>query len=204
VSKLSQTEARAYLKEHNVLRESGHYVYTSGKHGDTYLNKDALLPHVELVSEICEQIASEFVGQGIDAVLGPVAGGVVLSQWVAHHLGKLEGREVLAVYADKRKTEGEFIIRRGYDEMIRGKRILLVDDIINQGSSLKGLQREVARIECEVAGVGCLCNRYESTAEDFGVPKLYSYIEFKLNIYEPESCPLCAQGVPMSKGLGHA
>ncbi len=204
MSQLSQAEAREYLKEHNVLRESGHYVYTSGKHGDTYLNKDALLPHVELVSEICKQIAAEFVGQNVEAVLGPVAGGVVLSQWTAHHLGKLEGREVLAVYADKRKTEGEFIIRRGYDEMVRGKRVLLVDDIINQGSSLRGLQREAARIECEVVGVGCLCNRYESTAEDFGVPKLYSYIEFKLNIFEPSGCPLCEQGVPMSKGLGHA
>lgn len=204
MSILSRSEARDYLIRHNVLRESGHFVYTSGKHGDTYLNKDALLPHVELVSEICEQIASEFVGRGIDAVLGPVAGGVVLSQWVAHHLGKLENREVLAVYADKRKAEGEFIIRRGYDEMIRGKHILLVDDIINQGSSLKGLQREVARIDCEVVGVGCLCNRYESTAEDFGVPKLYSYIEFKLNIYEPDACPLCRQGVAVSKGLGHA
>ena len=201
---MSKLEARKYLKKHNVLREGGHFVYTSGKHGDTYLNKDALLPHVELVSEICRQIAIEFTGQNVEAVLGPVAGGVVLSQWVAHHLGKLEGREVLAVYADKRKTEGEFIIRRGYDEMIRGKRLLLVDDIINQGSSLKGLQREVSRVGCEVVGVGCLCNRYESTAKDFGVPKLYSYIEFKLNIYEPKDCPLCKAGVPLSKGLGHA
>jgi orotate phosphoribosyltransferase len=201
---LSQAEAREYLKKHNVLREGGHYVYTSGKHGDTYLNKDALLPHVELVSEICREMAKEFVGLGVEAVLGPVAGGVVLSQWVAHHLGKLEKREVLAVYADKRKTEGDFIIRRGYDEIIHGKRILLVDDIINQGSSLRGLQREVTRINCEVVGVGCICNRYNSTARDFGLPKLYSYIEFKLNIFEPEDCPLCKAGVPMSKGLGHA
>jgi len=204
MSKLSQKEAHAFLKQHDVLRESGHFIYTSGKHGDTYLNKDALLPHVELVSDICAQIAQEFVGQGIDAVLGPVAGGVVLSQWIAHHLGRLENREVLAVYADKRKTEGEFIIRRGYDEMIRGKKVLLVDDIINQGSSLKGLQREVARIDCEVVGVGCICNRYDTTVTSLGVPKLYSFINFKLNIYDPDDCPLCKAGMPLSKGLGHA
>ncbi len=204
MSKLSQVQATNFLKEHDILRESGHYAYTSGKHGDTYLNKDALLPHVELVSEICEGIAREFIGLGVDAVLGPVAGGVVLSQWVAHHLGKLEDREVLAVYADKRKTEGEFIIRRGYDEMIRGKKVLLVDDIINRGTSLRGLQREIGRVGCEVVGVGCLCNRYDATAEDFGVPKLHSFINFKLNIYEPSDCPLCKAGVPLSKGLGHA
>ncbi len=201
---LSRQQAEKFLQEHNVLRGNGHYVYTSGKHGDTYLNKDALLPHVELVSEICQGIAREFAGISVDAVIGPVAGGVVLSQWIAHHLGKLEKREVLAVYADKRKTEGEFIIRRGYDEMIHGKRVLLVDDIINQGNSLRGLQREIARIECEVVGIGCLCNRYDSLAEDFGVPKLYSFIDFKLNIYEPENCPLCKTGIPLSKGLGHA
>ena len=204
MSKILQTEPHKYLIKYNALRENGHYVYTSGKHGDTYLNKDAILPHTAVVREICEHIAHNFRVAGAEAVIGPVAGGVVLAQWTAHFLSEVTGKEVLAVYADKRKTEGEFIIRRGYDELIRGKKLLVVDDVINQGSSLRGLLRETERIGCEVVGIGCLCNRYDRTAQDFGVPELYAYIDFKLNIYESSECPLFKAGIPLSKGLGHA
>src|SRR3989338_9428077 len=80
-----------------------HIVYTSGKHGSAYLNKDAIYPHTAEVSKLCRAIAEEFKGKGVDVVAAPALGGIVLMQWVAHHLSEMEGREVLGVYTEKKR-----------------------------------------------------------------------------------------------------
>lgn len=201
---LSYAQAEKFLLSAQALQKDGHFVYTSGKHGDTYLNKDAIYPHTELVSKISRELARLCLDLDVEVVVGPVAGGVVLSQWVAFHLSQLGWQEVLSVYTDKRKHEGTFILKRGYNELAQGKRVLVVDDIINHGTSVSAVVDEVRRCGGEPVAVVCLCNRYSKMAEDFGVPKLYSFINFKLNIYEPSDCPLCKAGIPLSKGLGHA
>ncbi len=66
---------------------NGHFVYTSGRHGNTYINKDAVYPHVEFTSQLCKTIAKKFSDDslyGIDTVVAPAVGGVILCTWTAY------------------------------------------------------------------------------------------------------------------------
>src|SRR5579859_3928235 len=79
-----------------------HFVYTSGRHSSVYINKDALYLHTRTISALCERMIEPFETEHIDVVVGPVLGGIVLSQWAAHHLNRRRTNgETLAVYAEK-------------------------------------------------------------------------------------------------------
>src|SRR5215475_4547785 len=79
-----------------------HFVYSSGRHSSVYVNKDALYLHTGVISTLCQEIAHPYDADQIDVVVGPILGGIVLSQWVAHHLStKRSSGETLAVYAEK-------------------------------------------------------------------------------------------------------
>lgn len=189
-----------------ALITDGHFVYTSGKHGDTYFNKDAVFMHTELTSALCEQIAKHYAGQQIDVVIGPVAGGVVMSQWVADHLSRLDKRPIMALYADKTKTSDDgaprFIIKRGYDKQVSGRCVLIVDDVLNQGSSVRALHTAVEDCGGKVVGVGCLLNRYSHTNKTLHVPELHSVIKLNLHIMNATACELCQKGVPLNTDFG--
>ncbi len=189
-----------------ALTVDGHFVYTSGKHGDTYFNKDAVFMHTKLASALCEQIAKHYVGQQIDVVIGPVAGGIIMSQWVTDHLSRLDKRAIMALYADKARVsdddEPKFIIKRGYDGQISGRRVLIVDDVLNQGSSIRALCTAVEDSGGKVVGAGCLLNRYSHTNKTLNVPELYSVIKLNLHIMDATACELCKKGVPLDTDFG--
>ena len=128
-------DAMKVFESCNTILTNNHFVYTSGKHGHTYINKDAVYPHTELVRQLCQEIAARCPWQ-IDVVAGPTMGAVILSQWVAHFLSEMTGREILGVYAEE-DTEKNRVFRRGYDALIRGKAVLVVEDIINTDDSCK-------------------------------------------------------------------
>src|SRR2546430_14991404 len=84
-----------------IITES-HFVYSSGRHSSVYVNKDALYVHTNVISTLCQKMAEPYHAERIDVVVGPILGGIVLSQWVAHHLNtKRSFGETLAVYAEK-------------------------------------------------------------------------------------------------------
>ncbi len=112
-------EVRGILGESKAIITDSHVVYTSGKHGSAYINKDAIYPHTIYTSRLCRMLAGQFVDDGVDVVIAPAVGGVILSQWTAHHL------DGLGVYADK--SGDGFVIKRGYDKLIIGKRVLVVE-----------------------------------------------------------------------------
>lgn len=83
-----------------IITES-HIVYTSGKHGSAYVNKDAVYPHTKATDELCMLLAEHFRDDNVEVVVAPVEGGVTLSHEVAGDLTDLTGNETLGVYADK-------------------------------------------------------------------------------------------------------
>lgn len=179
-----------------------HIVYTSGKHGSAYINKDAIYPHTSEISRLCRMIAIEFIDDKIEVVAAPVIGGVILSQWTAYHLSRITGREVLSVYAEKTKDDG-FVIKRGYDKIISGKKVLVVEDILNTGGSAKKVVDKVRILGGEVVGVGAICNRGGVTASDISnPPKLTSLIDIKLDSWDEQNCPLCAKDMPINTQIG--
>lgn len=200
---MSQNSMLEVLSQINALITSSHIVYTSGKHGSAYINKDAIYPHTEITSQLCEHIAKQFVNSNVDVVLAPAVGGVILSQWVAYHLTKLTGREVYGVYAEKCEAPEYFVIKRGYDKLCRNKRVLVVEDMLTTGGTVKKVVAVARNIPCEVVGVAALCNRGGITAKDLGdVPTLYALADIKLEAWEANECPLCQADKPINIDVG--
>ena len=182
-----------------------HFVYTSGRHSSVYVNKDALYVHPRKIAALCRAMAAPYDAEQIDVVVGPVMGGIVLSQWVAHHLNERRATgETLAVYAEK---EGDgphktFAFRRGYDRYIAGKNILVVEDILTTGGSARQVIELVRRHGGSVVGLSALCNRGNVQMEDVANAPIHTLIEISLETYNEEECPFCRDHVPVNTELG--
>ena len=190
----------------NAVITGSHIVYTSGKHGTAYVNKDAIYPHTRETSQLCYEIADYFSEDGVQVVIAPAVGGVILSQWTAYHLTKITGREVFGVYADKVTVNGEddFVIKRGYDKLVRGQKVLVVEDLLTTGGSVRKVVRAVRSIGGDIVGVGVLCNRGGVTRIDIGdVPQLLALLDIKMDAWSEADCPLCKQNVPINTDVGH-
>jgi orotate phosphoribosyltransferase len=193
----------------DVLRKVGavitgsHIVYTSGKHGTAYVNKDAVYPHTKETSELCRAIAEEFANRGADVVIAPAIGGVILSQWVAHHLSEITGREIFGVYAEKLENGDGFIIKRGYDEIVADKNVLVVEDVLTTGGSAKKVIEATRALNGNVIGLGVLCNRGKITPKDVANPsRLFALVNVCFDAWNEAECPLCARGVPINTDVG--
>jgi orotate phosphoribosyltransferase len=207
---MSHTEKQLLetLERVGAIIQNSHIVYTSGRHGSAYVNKDAIYPHTQVTSHLCWNMAEHFRDGGVDVVLAPAVGGIILSQWVAHHLTEMCQREILGVYAEKGTeasagTEAEFVIKRGYDKLIAGKNVLVVEDILTTGGSVKKVVEVIRQTGAQVIGVGAICNRGEVTREQLGsVPELFSLVHIALQSWEEKNCPLCSKKVPINTSVG--
>lgn len=200
---MSEKEILEILRKVGAVIVDGHIVYTSGKHGTAYINKDAIYPHTEETSKLCELIAQKFVDSDVDVVIAPAIGGVILSQWVAYHLTQLTDKEVLGVYAEKSEDGDSFIIKRGYDKLIAGKNVLVVEDVLTTGGSVKKVIEATRAIGGNVIGLGALCNRGNVKPEDVAnVPNLFALINVTLDAWDEDECPLCKQNIPINTDVG--
>lgn len=181
---------------------AGHFVFTSGRHSDTYVNKDALYPYTRDTSALCEEMAARFKGAGVEAVIGPAVAAAILAQWVAYHLSEVLGHEVFASYADK-DGQGGFVIKRGYDKLISGKKVLIVEDLTTTGGSILKVVAAAKAAGAEVVGVAVLCNRGGVTAEQVGVPRLESLVRVELDSWAAPECDLCKREIPVNTDVGH-
>ena len=188
-----------------AIVSNSHFVYTSGRHSSVYINKDALYVHTEMTGELCRLMASPYDADQIDVVVAPVLGGIVLSQWVAHHLNlRRTASETLAVYAEK---EGDgpnkkMIFTRGYDTYIPEKNVLVVEDLLTTGGTVRQVIDLVRRHGGNVVGLSVLCNRGNVQPRDVGDVPIHALIEVTLETYAEEECPFCQQGVPINTALG--
>ncbi|MFA6146417.1 MAG: phosphoribosyltransferase family protein [Patescibacteria group bacterium] len=231
---MKEEEVSQRLARAGAVITNSHIVYTSGRHGTAYVNKDAIYPHTQEISDLCRAIAEYFVADQIEVVIAPAIGGVILSQWTAHHLTKMTGRPVLSTYAQKserslykaRETtaiynipsmgtitllEGEelavkencFVIERGYDKLVTGKNVLVVEDILTTGGSVRKVIATTRALGGKIVGLGALCNRGGIKPSDvLDPPQLYALLNVKLDSYDEADCPLCAQGIPINTDVG--
>jgi orotate phosphoribosyltransferase len=195
VSDAPAARARAILAEARAIITGSHIVYTSGKHGSAYVNKDAVYPNTARVAELCRHLADAAKPHRPDVVCGPAMGGIILAQWTGHHLG------LPAVYAEK-VSEGGMALRRGYDRLVAGKRVLVVEDILNTGGSIKEAIAAVGAAGGEVVAAAALVNRGGVTAADVGAPALVALLDVALDAWDAAACPLCRDGVPVNTEVG--
>ncbi len=187
-----------------IVRDS-HFVYTSGRHSSVYINKDAVYLHTNSISTLCREMGRPYDADAIDVVVGPVMGGIVLSQWVAHHLNtRRTTGETLAIYAEK-GTDGvskQFFLGRGYDKYVPGKNVLIVEDVLTTGGSVLQVVELVRKHGGNIVGVSALCNRGNVQPAAFGGVPIHALISINLETYAPDECPFCKQQVPINTELG--
>jgi orotate phosphoribosyltransferase len=191
------------LKKVQAVLTDGHFVYTSGKHGSVYVNKDAVYPHTQEASKIGKLFAEKFKNKNIDVVAAPALGGIILSQWTAYHLSKLKKKEVLGVYTEK-TPENNQMFTRGYDKLVKDKNVLVIEDLTTTGGSVRKVVDVVKAAGGKVIGIGVMINRDPKnvTAEVVGGPFISLGI-LKAEAFDEKKCPLCKKGVPINTNAGH-
>ncbi len=170
----------------------GHFVYTSGRHGADYLEKFRILENPGSTSELCAMIAERFRPLRPQLVAGPTTGGVILAYEVARQLG-LE-----AVYAERGEAGGR-VLRRGF-EVEPETRVLVVDDVVTTGGSLREMATCLQDAGGEVIGIGVLADRTAGKAAT-EVP-FFACLTVDYPSYAPAECPLCRAGVPVAAPRG--
>ena len=209
---MSEDDVLKLLQDVGAFR-TGHFVFTSGRHSNSYITKDALYTHTGETSRLCKEMAHRFKDADIDVVIGPAVAAAILAQWVAYHLTDLSGREVFAVYADKdpvkpsatgQAAETGFIIKRGYDKLIKGKNVLVVEDLTTTGGSIRKVVEAVRAVGANVSGVVALCNRGDVKKEDIGdPPRFEALLHVHLESWEAVDCELCKANIPVNTDFGH-
>lgn len=191
------------LKSVNAVITDGHFVGTSGLHMPTYINKDALYSHPLKSSEIGQLFAKKYAGADIDIVAAPALGGIILSQWTAYHLTKLKGHEVQGVYTEKTPDKNQ-VFTRGYDKLVKGKNVLVVEDLTTTGGSVKKVVDSVRAVGGTVVAVCVMVNRDPQTvtADTIGAP-FDSLDTLVVPTYKEQDCPLCRDNVPVNTHVGH-
>lgn len=197
------TNVLTILKKNGAVLTNGHFVYTSGKHGSVYVNKDAVYPHAAETSKIGKMFAERFKNKNIDVVVAPALGGIILSQWTAFHLSKLTHSEVLGVYTEKTEDKNQ-IFTRGYDKLVKGKRVLVIEDLTTTGGSVLKVMSSVKAAGGKVVAVGVMVNRDPKlvSAETIGAP-FYALGVLKAEAYDEKACPLCKKSIPINTSVGH-
>jgi orotate phosphoribosyltransferase len=196
-------DVMSILKNVGAIVEDSHFVGTSGRHMPAYINKDALTSHPEYTSKIGKLFAEKFKNKNIEVVVAPAVAGIPLSQWTAYHLGKIYKKEVLAVFTEK-TLENEQIFKRGYDTLVKNKRVLVVEDITTTGSSIKKVISSVKKVGGKIIAASVMINRDPKLVnlKSVGVP-FSSLGVFKVPSYEEKDCPLCKKDVPINTQFGH-
>ena len=150
------------LRASGALKQ-GHFVLSSGRHSDQYIEKFDLLRQPRATSEACRMIARRFQNERIDVVVGPTTGGVILAFEVARQLG------VAAAYAERSaNSDAAREFRRG-TTFSSGSRVLVVDDILTTGGSLRETLEALSDHPVEIAAVAVLVDR-SGGGVDLGVP----------------------------------
>lgn len=197
------TDVVKLLKNIGAIVTNSHFVYTSGKHGSVYVRKDMLYPHADKTSQVCKLLAEKFKDKDIDVVVGPSIGGIILSQWVSYHLSKLKKKEILGIFTEKDEN-GNQIFKRGYDKLVKNKKVLVVEDLTTTGGSVKKVVDSVKNSGGKVVDVCVMVNRdpEKVTSKSIGAP-LSSLGIFKAESLDPKDCPLCKKNVPINTSVGH-
>ncbi len=191
---MNEEEVRELLKKTQAIME-GHFLLTSGRHSSLYVEKFNVLQHPEYTEMLCRELAEHFKGKGIETVVGPATGGIILSQVTARILG------VRSIFTER--ENGSMTLRRGF-RIEPGEKVLIVEDIVTTGGSIREVVDTVKRAQGNIIGVGLLVDRSGGDA-DFGVPaeKVFPLLHLNVTSYKPDECPLCKAGIPLTERGSH-
>jgi orotate phosphoribosyltransferase len=194
------------LNDAHAVIENEHFVYISGDHGSGWIDKDAIFPHTERIEQLATALAELMADRRVDVVCGPATGGLVLAQWMGHRL------KALAVFSEhdlEEQAEGRramrppLVLRRGYDKLVAGRRVVVVDDIVNTGHSIRQTIEAVRAAGGEVVAAASLVTRGNVAGHALGVDRFEYLLEYKIAAWPEAACMLCKEGRPINTTYAH-
>ena len=185
---MTEQEVKELLIETGAIMD-GHFLLTSGLHSPHYVEKFNVLQQPKYTEKLCQAMAEKFKDANIETVVGPVTGGILL----AHETGKALGTR--AIFTER--VDGKTTFRRGFT-LHEGERCLIVEDIVTTGGSIKDVIEVVKAHGGIPVAVSMLVDRSGGKA-DFGDVPCTALLHMDVETYKPEECPLCKQGIPMTK-----
>ncbi len=182
---ISQDRVMEILKEAGVLLE-GHFKLTSGRHSNKYLQCAKIFRNTKYSEELCAALAEQYKNDGVQVVIGPAMGAVQMAYEVSRSL-KCEN------FFTERDENGKMTLRRGF-QVQPGEKVLVVEDVVTTGGSVREVIELVQAAGGDVVGVGSIVDRTGGKI-DFGVP-FKAVISVEVESWEPGNCPLCKAGAP--------
>lgn len=169
----------------------GHFLLTSGRHSPAYWEKFQVLQWPQHTELLCRALADHYRQANVEVVVGPTTGGIILAYEVARQLG------VRGVFVENDPDRpGQRALRRGF-QVRKDERVLIVDDVLTAGTSIREVLAALAPFQPNIVGIGVLIDRSQGQA-DFGLP-LHALLHLSIPSYAPADCPLCADGLPLVK-----
>lgn len=172
------------IKADGLLRE-GHFAFRSGRHAQWLLDRDRLLADPEFASHLGYLLAKHYFVDKIDTVASPSIWGAGLAQWIAYFL------EPKAKVISATPIDGEITVAPGLEGHIRGRRVLLVDNIIITGITLGRFSDRLEAMDATIVGV---CTLWNSGADELHGYPVYGVLNSMNPAFAPGDCPLCASG----------
>lgn len=168
----------------------GHFLLTSGRHSPAYWEKFQVLQWPQHTELLCRALADHYRSANVEVVVGPTTGGILLAYEVARQLG------VRGIFVENDpERPGHRALRRGF-QVRQAERVLIVDDVLTAGTSIREVLEALAPFQPAIVGIGVLIDR--SQGQDFGMP-LHALLHLSIPSYAPADCPLCAEGQPLVK-----
>ncbi len=187
---LTAEQVLTILKETGVYRE-GHFLLTSGLHSDRFMLMAHALQYPDQCETLCRALAEPWQQAGIECVVGPAVGGILLAYETARAL------KCRAIFAEK-TGEGRMALKRQFT-LRPGERVLVVEDALSTGGSVRQVLEAIAPLAPTVVGVGALVDRTGGKGDfGFGVPH-QAVLSLEIPSWQPSECPLCKAGEPLVK-----
>ncbi|MDR2676731.1 MAG: orotate phosphoribosyltransferase [Endomicrobium sp.] len=183
---MQQNELIKLFKRSNALLD-GHFKLSSGLHSDTYFQSALILQYPEKAACISEELIikiKKYGGIKPDVLISPAIGGIIVGYEMARIL------KIRSVFTE-RINDGNVSLRRGFS-INRGEKVLIVEDVITTGLSVKEIINSIKTLSVDVIGIASLIDR--STEKiNFGVPS-FSLLNIEVKNYKEDECPMCKNG----------
>lgn len=167
--------------------KKGHFLLTSGNHSHLYINKDAILSDKDIRNDIVNIMSFEVWNwviepKLVDVIVSPGNAGV---PW-----GSIIANEVDMPFVYTEKSNGEMVLRKSFEKVLKGKNVLIVEDIVSTGSSILKMTKILNHIGVNKIYASAIWDRA-------GVDKIRSVYKIKVRNWKPDNCPLCKRGVEL-------
>lgn len=178
-----------FEKSGGVLK--GHFLLTSGRHSDTYMQCALLFDDARVSEALCKELAERVKKYQPDIIVSPATGAIIMGYEVSRHLG------VKNLFAER--ENGKFTLRRGFT-LPKNAKVLITENVVTTGGSVFEVIDMLKEYGAEIVAVASMVDRSNGSV-DFGVP-FVTMLRADVKSYEADECPLCkaGMGAPIKPG----